>query len=200
MEKCYRKVIGLSFRPIVSPIAKQPQNHQVLWHLQSRQQLLSRHIHLVRFKALPRTNKAHTDPGFTTRSQRGETYILENYGGYNPGRSGGQHKGTLTSDGATYDIYRVDRGNGYMQFWSIRQQKSSSGVVTTKNHYDKYNSLGLVFDPAKNATYQIVSTEGYQSTGSSDITVSEVLVANGTSTTVVPTCVTDSRDKPLPTK
>ncbi|ORY15300.1 concanavalin A-like lectin/glucanase domain-containing protein [Clohesyomyces aquaticus] len=110
-----------------------------------------------------------------TWSQRGETYILENYGGYNPGTAGGQHKGTLTSDGRTYDIYRVDRGNGYMQFWSIRQGKRSSGIVTTKNHYDKYNSLGLVFDPAKNATYQILSTEGYGSTGNADLTVAEIL-------------------------
>ena len=131
------------------------------------------------------------------RTTRGETYILENYGGYNPGKSGGQHKGTLTSDGGTYDIYSVNRGNNYMQFWSIRQQKRSTGVVTTQNHYDKYNALGLKFDPAKNATYQIVSTEGYQSSGSSDITVAEIVVASGTTSTVAPACTTDSRDKPL---
>jgi len=128
----------------------------------------------------------------------GETYILENYGGYNPGTSEGQHKGTLTSDGGTYDIYRVDRGGGYIQFWSIRQGKRSSGIVTTKNHYDKYNSLGLVFDPAKNATYQILSTEGYQSSGSADQTIAEIVVgSDGTTSTVVPTCTEDSRDKPL---
>jgi len=84
-----------------------------------------------------------------------------------------------------------------MQFWSIRQQKRSRGVVTTKNHYDKYNALGLKFDPAKNASYQIVSTEGYQSTGSSDITVAEIAVVSGTTSTVAPSCTTDSRDKPL---
>jgi len=122
-----------------------------------------------------------------TWSQHGETYILENYGGYNPG-SGGQHRGTLTSDDGTYDIYRVDRGGGYIQFWSIRQSKRSSGVVTTKNHYDKYNSLGLTFDPAKNATYQILSTEGYGSTGSADMTIAEIVVSSGTTSTVAPTC------------
>jgi endo-1,4-beta-xylanase len=130
---------------------------------------------------------------FTIRSQHGETYILENFGGYNPGTAGGQHKGTLTSDGGTYDIYRVDRGGGYIQFWSIRQGKRSSGIVTTKNHYDKYNSLGLVFDPAKNATYQILSTEGYQSTGSADMTVAEIVVgSDGTTSTVAPTCTAGS--------
>lgn len=81
--------------------------------------------------------------------------------------------GTLDSDGGTYDIYVVNRSATYVQYWSIRRQKRSSGTVTTKNHYDKYTSLGLHFDPATNATYQIVSTEGYGSTGSADITVSE---------------------------
>lgn len=102
----------------------------------------------------------------------GETYILEKHGGYNPG-SQGQKVGTLNSDGGTYDIYIVHRSSTYTQYWSIRQQQRSSGTVTTGNHYDKYNALGLKFNPATNATYQIVSTEGYGSTGSSDITVSE---------------------------
>ena len=72
-----------------------------------------------------------------------------------------------------------------------------SYVNVPGNHYDKYNELGLKFDPAKNATYQIVSTEGYQSTGSSDITVAEIVVASGTTSTVAPACTTDARDKPL---
>lgn len=107
-----------------------------------------------------------------TWSTRGETYILENFGPYNPG-SGGQRVGTLDSDGGTYDIYVVHRSSTYVQYWSIRRSKRTSGTVTTKNHYDKYTALGLHFDPATNATYQIVSTEGFGSTGSSDITVSE---------------------------
>jgi endo-1,4-beta-xylanase len=108
-----------------------------------------------------------------TWSQQGETYILENFGQYNPGAAG-QHIGTLTSDGGTYDVYHVSRSATYQQFWSIRQQKRSSGTVTTANHYSYYNAHNLKFDPATNATYQIVSTEGYGSTGSADITVSEV--------------------------
>jgi endo-1,4-beta-xylanase len=105
-----------------------------------------------------------------TWSGEGETYILENFGQYNPG-SAGTLIGTLTSDGGTYDVYRVYRSSTYVQYWSIRQSKRSSGTVTTANHYNWYNAHGLIFNPASNATYQIVSTEGFGSTGSSSITV-----------------------------
>ena len=53
---------------------------------------------------------------------------------------------------------------------SIRKSKRSSGTVTTANHYNAWNKLGANFDPSK--SYQIVSTEGFGSTGSASITVS----------------------------
>ncbi|EPS41650.1 hypothetical protein H072_4453 [Dactylellina haptotyla CBS 200.50] len=117
-----------------------------------------------------------------TWSQQGETYILENFGQYNPG-SAGTHQGTLVSDGGTYDVYMVNRGNNYIQYWSIRQQKRSSGIVTTANHYNWYSSHGLTHNPNSAAAYQIVSTEGYGSTGSADITVGEVGSTQQTTTT-----------------
>ncbi|PVH96187.1 glycoside hydrolase family 11 protein [Periconia macrospinosa] len=105
-----------------------------------------------------------------TWSQKGENYILENYGTYNP-CSGGKTVGTLTSDGSAYQICTVDRGNNYIQNWSIRQQKRSSGTVTTSNHYNFYQSHGLTHNPLSDAAYQIVSTEGYGGSGSADIVV-----------------------------
>jgi len=87
--------------------------------------------------------------------------------------SGGAQEGTLDSDGGSYTICCVDRGNGYIRYWSVRAEKRSSGTITTKNHDDMYNSLGLPFDPSMNATYQIVSVEDFQSSGSTKITVSE---------------------------
>lgn len=119
-----------------------------------------------------------------TRNPLVEYYIIESYGSYNPSSctTGRQTYGTFQSDGGTYEIVRcqrvqqpsIDGTQTFYQYFSVRTPKKGfgeiNGTITVGNHFDAWASAGLNLG---DHDYMVLATEGYQSTGSSDITVSE---------------------------
>ncbi|MFW6436984.1 MAG: glycoside hydrolase family 11 protein [Halococcoides sp.] len=119
-----------------------------------------------------------------------EYYIIEDYGNYKPGDA---RQGSFETDGGTYEIYTSERvekpsivGTAtFTQYWSIREDSRTSGTITTGDHFDAWEDQDM---PMGDHDYMIMATEGYQSSGSSSVTVGE---SGGSDPTTTETTTTD---------
>ena len=105
-----------------------------------------------------------------------EYYVVDGWGSWRP--PGGTAIGTVTSDGGTYDIYQMQQTNqpsilghnaDFPQFWSVRQQKKTSGTITLANHVSAWANKGMNMG----SSYEVsMAVEGYKSSGTADVTFS----------------------------
>jgi len=106
-----------------------------------------------------------------------EYYVVDSWGSWRP--PGGSSPGTVSTDGGTYNLYRTQRVNQpsiigtatFYQHWSVRTAKRATGsnqTITFANHVNAWRNRGWNLG---NHNYQVMATEGFQSSGYSNLTV-----------------------------
>ncbi len=101
-----------------------------------------------------------------------EYYIVDCWGTWRP--PGATSKGTITVDGAVYDVYETTRVNQpsidgnttFQQYWSVRQSKRTSGTISVTEHFKAWERLGMKMGLMYEAAFNV---EGYQSSGWADV-------------------------------
>ncbi len=108
-----------------------------------------------------------------------EYYVVDSWGSSFTPPGAAEILGTVTSDGGTYNIYRTRRiarpsirGIAtFDQFWSVRTSRRPIGaksMITFANHVRAWRSHGMELGAMN---YQVMATEGFGSTGRSNVTV-----------------------------
>ncbi len=101
-----------------------------------------------------------------------EYYIVDCWGTWRP--PGANSKGTITVDGATYDVYETTRVNQpsidgnttFQQYWSVRRDKRTSGTISVTEHFKAWERMGMKMGLMYEAAFNV---EGYQSSGWADV-------------------------------
>ena len=126
---------------------------------------------------------------------------MEDYVGSPP--TAGTFKGTVTSDGGTYNIYEHQQVNQpsiqgtatFEQYLAIRTSPTSSGTITTQNFFNAWASHGMNLGTLN---YQILATESFGGgSGSSNVTVSHGSSSSGNTVTVTAAAQQESRSPNL---
>ena len=111
-----------------------------------------------------------------TKSPLIEYYVVEMWGSSRPT---GTSVGTLTSDGGTYNVYKHQQVSqpsiqGTATFWqyiSTRTSKNSTGANHAVNLTNHFNYWKAHIGSMGTHNYQILLTEAWNATGSSNVTV-----------------------------
>ena len=121
-----------------------------------------------------------------TRDPLVEYYIVETWGSWRP-PGAPEALGTVTVDGATYDVYKttryeqpsIDGTKTFDQYWSVRQDKPQGdgtkieGTISVSKHFDAWEQLGLQLG---NMYEVALNIEGYQSEGQATIYQNELTI------------------------
>ncbi|PYG90379.1 peptidoglycan/xylan/chitin deacetylase (PgdA/CDA1 family) [Ruminiclostridium sufflavum DSM 19573] len=118
-----------------------------------------------------------------TSSPLVEYYIVDSWGSWRP--PGSTSKGTITVDGAVYDLYQTTRVNQpsikgnttFEQYWSVRQQKRTSGTITVSDHFKAWEAKGMQMGKMYEVSMVV---EGYQSSGQANMTKMTIDVGGST--------------------
>lgn len=130
-----------------------------------------------------------------------EFYVVESWGTWRP-PGANKALGTVTVDGATYDIYKTTRyeqpsiegTTTFDQYWSVRQDKPEGdgtkieGTISVSKHFDAWEQVGLNLGNM----YEVALTiEGYQSEGEAIVYKNELIVDGNYSADPAPVVTID---------
>jgi endo-1,4-beta-xylanase len=110
-----------------------------------------------------------------------EYYIVENYSQDPCSLDNAQIVGNIYSDDSQYKICKHTQVNQpsiqgtktFGQFFSVRQEKRNSGMVTLSNHFTAWKKYGFAQgDTNINFNYQVFATEAFGGTGSVNAKIS----------------------------